>query len=165
LRFRLEGGTFAHIDCTYSHSLATSLLWCALYAALFARSGARSMALMFVAAFSHWPLDVLSHHPDIDLWPHSRVEVGFGSLFGGFGGWLELACTIAGSALYVRSARRSVAHGRHWPIAVAIVAVLYAGEVLVVRASERAAVRASYIAATRCGGPHDATAEERDAMR
>jgi hypothetical protein len=98
------------------------------------------MALMFVAAFS--PLDVLSHHPDIDLWPHSRVELGFGSLFGGFGGWLELACTIAGCALYVRSARRSAAHGRHWPIAVAIVAFLYVGEVVVVRASERATAEA-----------------------
>jgi hypothetical protein len=131
--FHLEGGTVAHIDCTYSHSLATSLVWCALYAAFFYSAGARTAALMFVAAFSHWPLDVLSHNPDMDLWPHSRIELGFGPLFGGLGGWFEIAWTALGCALHLRSARRSVAHGRHYALAVGVVAVTLLLEILYVQ--------------------------------
>ncbi len=76
LHFNVEGGNRAHIDCTWSHSPLASLLWAGLFAAIYRAQGRRVVAVMFAAVMSHWLQDVLSHHPDISLWPHSRIELG-----------------------------------------------------------------------------------------
>ena len=87
---------------------------------------------MFAAVMSHWLLDVLSHHPDISLWPHSRIELGLASFTGGLAGWLEGGFTLAVCSWYAVAARRQRRFGRHWPVAVLLLGLLYLGEYLVV---------------------------------
>ena len=131
--FGLEGGTFAHIDCTWSHSLVSALLLSGLFAAAYAGHGRAVVAAMAGAVFSHWVLDVASHNPDIDLWPHSAVELGCGPWTGGLGGWLEALVTVAGFALYVRAARRGGGFGGRPVVIGGLLAAMFAAEVVVVR--------------------------------
>lgn len=92
--FGAEGGTLRHLVTPWSHSLLMAVVWSAIYAALFARSGLRITAVMGAAVFSHWVLDLVSHHTDMQLWPYSRVELGYGPLFGGLGGWFASFCSV-----------------------------------------------------------------------
>ncbi len=130
--FHVEGGTFAHIDCTWSHSLATSLLWSAAFSACFLKRGGRVAGVLFLSVMSHWVLDVLSHHPDMDLWPHSRLELGFGPWLGGLGGWFEALFTAVALAVYVRGARRAGTFGGRWGIVGALLLAMWGAEVAVV---------------------------------
>ena len=133
--FGIEGGTFRHLDCTWSHSLVMSLLYSALFAAAFYRWGTRVVAAMAIAVFSHFMLDVLSHNPDMDLWPHSAVEMGLGPYFGGFGGWFELLVSVSGCSVYVLCARRNGTFGRSPIVVCAMVALTYIAEVVAVHGS------------------------------
>jgi hypothetical protein len=87
---------------------------------------------MFAAVMSHWLLDVLSHHPDISLWPHSRLELGLAAYTGGLAGWLEAAFTAVVCVVYAVAARRDRSFGRLWPAAIGLMALLYLGEYRVV---------------------------------
>ncbi len=128
----IEGGTLRHIDCTWSHSLVSSLLLSGLFAAAFARWGWRVVSAMAAAVFSHFILDVLSHNPDMDLWPHSTIELGFGPWLGGLGGWFEGLVTIAGCTIYVIAARRIGGFGGRPVVVCAMVAATWIAEVVVV---------------------------------
>jgi len=91
-----------------SHSLLAAALWGGLFAGAYhlARRYAAGTAVMFLAVFSHWLLDLLTHRPDLPLWPGSPAKVGLGL-------WeslpatlvLELALFGAGVLLYVRTTR------------------------------------------------------------
>ena len=87
---------------------------------------------MFAAVMSHWILDLFSHNPDMALWPHSKIELGFGPIFGGLGGWLELSVSAVGVGVYVLWARRPENASRRWGVVAATVAIAYIAEVLVV---------------------------------
>ena len=128
----LEGGGFKHFDTAWSHSLAMSIVWSTLFAALYRRHGWRVAAAMFAAVMSHWILDLFSHNPDMALWPHSKIELGFGPIFGGLGGWLELSVSAVGVGVYVLWARRPENASRRWGVVAATVAIAYIAEVLVV---------------------------------
>jgi hypothetical protein len=67
-------------DLRYSHSLAIDLLLAAISAAgYFAmRRDRRGAALIFAAVLSHWPLDAISHPPDMALAPGVPPYVGLG---------------------------------------------------------------------------------------
>lgn len=93
---RIEGGGFSHFITPWSHSLAMSVIWGLAFATFYWRLGLKVFLAMFAAVNSHWVLDLVSHHADMQLWPYSAVELGFGPMFGGLGGWLELAVTAAG---------------------------------------------------------------------
>lgn len=127
----LEGGSFAHFNTPWSHSLAMAALWSALYAAWFRKEGPAVAAAMGAAVFSHWLLDLVSHQPDMQLWPYSPIELGFGPLFGGLGGWLEAAVSVAGAALYCSWAARQK-DSRRWAIVAAIILTQLALEIMVV---------------------------------
>jgi membrane-bound metal-dependent hydrolase YbcI (DUF457 family) len=66
-------------DMPYTHSLAGTLVW-ALLAAAVARAvwgSTRVAAAIGAAVASHWLLDWLVHRPDLALWPGS-AKVGLG---------------------------------------------------------------------------------------
>jgi hypothetical protein len=69
----------------YSHGLLGGLCWSMLAAALgvaiYARRGRarwRAAALIAVAVFSHWPLDLLVHRPELPLAGAASPRVGIG---------------------------------------------------------------------------------------
>ena len=62
-----------------SHSLLMTLVWAALFSALyFARTRYRAGAVLCGAlVLSHWVLDYVTHRPDLPLWPGGpRVGLG-----------------------------------------------------------------------------------------
>jgi membrane-bound metal-dependent hydrolase YbcI (DUF457 family) len=128
----IEGGGFSHFITPWSHSLLMAMVWAVLYGACFYRWGRAIAVAMGAAVFSHWLLDLVSHAPDMQLWPHSSVELGFGRLFGGLGGWLEAAVSLLGVLAYVRHARRPDVAPRRWGAVSGVIAICYGLEVLVV---------------------------------
>lgn len=91
-----------------SHGLLAVVAWGLLFAGVYqiARRYAAGAVTMFVAVVSHWLLDLLTHRPDLPLWPGSGTKVGLG-LWNSLPGTLavELAVFAAGVALYVRTTR------------------------------------------------------------
>jgi hypothetical protein len=130
--FGVEGGTFQHLVMPWSHSLLMAVVWSVCYGLVFWRAGIRISVVMGMAVFSHWLLDLVSHYPDMQLWPYSRVQLGYGPLFGGLGGWLELLLSIVGLAVYIAWARQPANRERRWPATALIMAAMYVAEVVVV---------------------------------
>ncbi|MBO0863259.1 MAG: hypothetical protein J2P21_33160 [Chloracidobacterium sp.] len=64
----------------YSHSLLMNAIWAALFAAVYflRRRYARGAWLLFAAVLSHWPLDFISHNPDMALAPGTSTAYGMG---------------------------------------------------------------------------------------
>jgi len=91
-----------------SHGLLAAVAWGLLFAGVYglARRYAAGAATMFAAVVSHWLLDLLTHRPDLPLWPWSATKVGLGL-------WDSLPATLAvelaifggGLALYLRTTR------------------------------------------------------------
>jgi hypothetical protein len=117
------GFSLDYID--WSHSLLMSLVWSSAYAALFIRWGGRVAAVMAVAAFSHFVLDLPMHPSDLALWPGSDVHLGFGLWRAIPQGWwfAELGVVAVAGGYYLKAARGSQAFGRR-PLAVVSVVVL-----------------------------------------
>jgi len=130
--FHIEGGGFRHFITPWSHSLAMSLVWAALFAGLYWRLGSRVMLAMFAAVMSHWGLDLVSHNADMQLWPYSTIELGYGPMFGGLGGWLEMLVSAAGLGAYILWARRPDNSPRRWGVVAVVMAVMCVLEVAVV---------------------------------
>jgi membrane-bound metal-dependent hydrolase YbcI (DUF457 family) len=77
----------------WSHSLALTLLWAALFGGVYwARTRYAAGALVVAAGVaSHWILDLVVHRPDLPLWPGGpRVGLGL---------WYSVPGTIAVEAL------------------------------------------------------------------
>lgn len=91
-----------------SHGLLAVVAWGLLFAGAYqlARRYVAGAATMFVAVVSHWLLDLLTHRPDLPLWPGNDTKVGLGL-------WDSLPATLAvelaifggGLALYLRTTR------------------------------------------------------------
>lgn len=130
--FHIEGGGFRHFITPWSHSLAMSLVWAGLFASVYRRLGLRVMLAMFAAVMSHWGLDLVSHNADMQLWPYSAVELGYGPMFGGLGGWLEMLVSAAGLGAYILWARKPENRPRRWGVVAVVMAIMCALEVAVV---------------------------------
>jgi hypothetical protein len=82
--FRVEPGATTNRmvgrDIAYTHSLLMNAVWAALFASVYFlwRRERRGAWLLFAAVLSHWPLDVVSHRPDMQLAPGVRGYFGFG---------------------------------------------------------------------------------------
>jgi hypothetical protein len=98
---------FDFYDYPWSHSAAAAALWGLGFGAVhFAlKRSARTAALLGALVFSHWVLDLLTHRPDLQLWPGGpRVGLGL---------WnapvaetvLEAALYFGGAAIYFRATR------------------------------------------------------------
>lgn len=130
--FRVEGGSFDHFITPWSHSLVMAVVWSLAFAAVFWRLGVRIFLVLFAAVMSHWLLDLVSHKPDMELWPYSTIALGYGPLFGGLGGWFELATTLSGLAAYIVWARRPENRRRRWGVIAIAMIALYGVELAVV---------------------------------
>ncbi|MDH3208196.1 MAG: hypothetical protein OEO79_16460 [Gemmatimonadota bacterium] len=120
------GFSLDHID--WSHSLVMSLVWSGLFGALFLRWGRGVAAVMAVAAFSHFLLDLPMHPLDMALWPNSEVHLGFGLWRALPVGWwfVELVVVAAFGGYYLHRARRSDEFGRRPVLALLVVLLLHA---------------------------------------
>jgi hypothetical protein len=95
-------------DTALSHSLATTMVWSAVFAAVWLWRRRRSIeaAVLGSVVFSHWILDVVSHRPEIALFPRIHHYVGLGL-------WNSIAATfivegalwLLGILMYLRVTR------------------------------------------------------------
>ncbi|HXB67015.1 MAG TPA: hypothetical protein VNY05_02160 [Candidatus Acidoferrales bacterium] len=108
-------GPRAHI--AYSHSLLMDAVWAALLASAYylRRHYRRGAWLLLAAVLSHWPLDVVSHRPDMPLAPGVPVVFGLGlwnsvtATLGVEGGFWLLAVVVYAAA--TQPARRAGFYG------------------------------------------------------
>ncbi len=137
-RVRVEPGNTAFTPLDFesypvTHSLALDLVWSvalgAVYYAL--RRDRRGAVTVGALVLSHWVLDLVTHRPDLPLWPGGS-KVGLG-LWDSVAGTLvvELAIFLGGVALYAASTRARNAVGR-WAFAalVAFFLLVYVANVL-----------------------------------
>jgi hypothetical protein len=113
------------LNIPWSHSLLTAVLAGVGFAAIFYRRGWAVMLVLFAAVFSHWALDVLVHRPDMELWPHSAIKLGFYNVFGPVSGWAETGLVILGVVIYAGRARLADDYGRHWIAICGLMAVFW----------------------------------------
>ncbi len=103
-------------DYPYTHSLFTVVLWGIAAAALYfgIRKYRAGAVAVFAAVTSHWVLDLLTHIPDLPLYPGSDLLLGLG-LWNSRPGTLvvETGIFIAGVILYLRSTRAAGKIGRY----------------------------------------------------
>jgi len=91
-----------------SHSLLADVGWAALFAGLYRilKHDSKGAFWTGLVVLSHWVLDVISHRPDMPLYPGSGVRVGLGL-------WYSLPATLvveiamfaAGLILYLKTTR------------------------------------------------------------
>jgi len=90
----------------FSHSLISVMGWASLFAGLYwvmTRYRAGAMTI-WIAVVSHWVLDMISHRPDLPLYPGSEKLLGLGL-------WNSLTATLllegglfaAGIVIYLRT--------------------------------------------------------------
>jgi LexA-binding, inner membrane-associated putative hydrolase len=120
---RPPGFSLDFID--WSHSLAMSLVWAALFAAAFWKRGRAIAGVMGFAVFSHFLLDLPMHPSDLALWPGSRTHLGFGLWHTPYWWWTELAFIVAGCGYYWVRARRLQTFGRNAIWACVVVLALH----------------------------------------
>ena len=98
--------SFVHYP--FSHSLAMTLLWAALFALGYAWLSKDRRAALVAAALvaSHWLLDWLTHRPDLPLYPGGSARLGLG-LWNSVAGTLMIESLMfaAGIAAYLRATR------------------------------------------------------------
>jgi hypothetical protein len=91
-----------------SHSLLADIGWASLFAGfyLIVKRYPRGAFVIWACVMSHWVLDVISHRPDMPLYPGGRVFIGLG-LWNSLPATLlvEGAMFVAGVAIYLRSTR------------------------------------------------------------
>jgi len=78
-------------DFPWTHSLAMSVVWSVAFAAAYrwrARRDNLGAAVLGLGVFSHWVLDVVSHRPDMPLYPGSATYWGLGL-------WSSVPATLA----------------------------------------------------------------------
>jgi hypothetical protein len=133
-RVRIDPGNTAmtpldFVSYPYSHSLATLVVWGLALAFVYGRvvPTARSAAFPILAALvvSHWILDVVTHRPDMPIYP-GGPRVGL-SLWQSIAATLvvELSMYAVGVWIYLRATRASDAVGR-WATVALIVVLLVA---------------------------------------
>jgi len=101
-------------DYPYSHSLFALIVWGALFGYLYRAKTRNKRAGLVIGLLvvSHWVLDVVTHRPDIQLYP-GGAKLGLG-----LWNWpaatviVESVMLIAGVAIYARATRARDAIGR-----------------------------------------------------
>jgi len=73
----------------WTHSLVMGLVWAALFAGFYAfvRRYPRGAIVLAALVVSHWVLDVITHRPDLPIWPGGGPKVGLGL-------WYSLPATM-----------------------------------------------------------------------
>jgi hypothetical protein len=126
----------------WSHSLLMLIAWGLLLAAIARAFGASARAGWWIAGLtvSHWVLDVITHVPDMPLWPGASPRFGL-SLWNSIAASLviEGALWIACLTLYLRSqkARSWVGHFAFWSFVLVNSAMWLSGPWLTPPATQR----------------------------
>ena len=73
----------------WTHSLVMGAVWAGLFAAFytFFRRYPRGAMVLAALVLSHWLLDVISHRPDMPIWPGGGPRIGLGL-------WYSLPATL-----------------------------------------------------------------------
>lgn len=73
----------------WTHSLVMGAVWAGLFAALYAffRRYPRGATVLAALVLLHWLLDVISHRPDMPIWPGGGPTIGLGL-------WYSLPATL-----------------------------------------------------------------------
>jgi hypothetical protein len=120
------------VSYPYSHSLLTMCIWGIVLGGIYVAMRRAPLAAGVTIALlvvSHWPLDVLTHRPDMPVIPVGETRLGFG-LWNSF--WSTLAVETVmfavGLALYLRATRARSRGGviALWSL-VAFMLILYVG--------------------------------------
>lgn len=112
----------------WTHSLVTGVVWAALLGTLYVvlRGNRREGVVVGVLVISHWVLDLITHVPDLPIYPGGPV-VGLG-LWRSFGGTMVVEAIVfaAGVMIYAITTRPVDRTGRYafWAL-VAFLVVLY----------------------------------------
>jgi membrane-bound metal-dependent hydrolase YbcI (DUF457 family) len=116
-----------------SHSLLTLIAWGVLFAAVYRmRTGyAKGAIVVALAVVSHWVLDVVTHRPDMPLYP-GGPQLGLG-LWNSVAGTviIEVVMFAAGTWIYLSTTRARDAVGRYGLAALlTVLALSYGGSLL-----------------------------------
>jgi hypothetical protein len=122
-----------NIFFAYSHSLLMNAIWAALFAAAYflLRRYAQGAWMLFAAVLSHWPLDFITHNPDMPLAPGASAVYGLGL-------WNSIPATLIieggfwllAIILYVRAAHPNKRAGIYafW-LVIAFITLLWYGNI------------------------------------
>jgi hypothetical protein len=93
----------------WSHSLATTIVWATLFAAIFWKRGAAAAGALWLAVCSHFLLDLPIHPKALALYPHSAVHLslGLGNVDRATYWWVQLGVVAALGLVYVHGALRN----------------------------------------------------------
>jgi hypothetical protein len=95
-------------DYPFSHSALAALVWSLLIAGVYLaiRRRSRDALILGAVCFSHWVLDLLTHRPDLPLYPGGETRLGLG-LWNSIPGSLavEVSIFVIGIWLYARATR------------------------------------------------------------
>jgi hypothetical protein len=121
-------------DYPITHSALGALCWSAIIGGVYfaARRGTRAAGIVAAAAFSHWLLDLLTHRPDLPLWPGSAAHCGLGLWNSAVGSiTVEAALFTLGVWLYTRAteARDRVGSWGLWSL-LATLAIIHTSNVV-----------------------------------
>jgi hypothetical protein len=74
------GNYFYGTNIAISHSLLMDVVWASLLASAYLlwRHYPRGALVIFLVVLSHWPLDLVSHRPDLPVAPGMHTYVGLG---------------------------------------------------------------------------------------
>ncbi|MDO8550274.1 MAG: metal-dependent hydrolase [Ignavibacteria bacterium] len=112
----------------YSHSLLGVLFWALLFGAIYflIKKNFKSALLLGILVLSHWILDLITHIPDLPLFPGIDTKVGFGL-------WNSVPLTIAveglififGSYLYIKATKAENKRGTFalWSLLIFLVVI------------------------------------------
>ncbi|HET9386467.1 MAG TPA: hypothetical protein VFO67_15120 [Gemmatimonadales bacterium] len=119
------GFSLDYID--WSHSLLMSVVWSAVYAALFWPHGRAVVVGMGVAVFSHFALDLVVHPQDLALWPGAPVHLGFGlwTIAPPLWWFVELSVIAACGWYYWQRSKVERAYGGRALAVVAVIVLLH----------------------------------------
>ena len=117
----------------WTHSLVMGAVWAGFFAALYAffRRYPRGAMVLAALVLSHWLLDVISHRPDMPIWPGGGPTIGLGL-------WYSLPATLVvegvlfslGIWIYATNTEPVDAVGRYsFPAFVITLAALYLASV------------------------------------
>ena len=110
-KVRIEPGNTAFTPLNFilypfSHSLLGVLIWAVLFGAIYysIKKNFKTSILLGVLVISHWVLDLITHKPDLQIFPWSDYKVGFG-LWNSIPLTIIVECAIffAGAYFYFQS--------------------------------------------------------------
>ena len=119
------------VSYPYSHSLLLLVVWGLVFGFLFSGGDRRAFGVLGLLVVSHWVLDVVSHRPDMPLYP--------GGPRAGLGLWYSVAATVlvevplylAGLWMYYGTTRPRDRAGRYgFAFLAAALLVLYIGNLI-----------------------------------